>query len=352
VSARPSPDWVVLEAGEPAGWIASEPAGFRYGYAGDNPDTHDALSEAGTADEIDASPGPGGNTEEARRPAPAAERARRAAEAAGAVPGVSALPAEQARPGEVEAALGATGDRDPGARPPQAEKLWIPYEGPRGGEGWKNVADGRVEYTNAPPGEVAEGPDELRKALEDRGALEGSDLVSGRRTLDLSLADDAPVYAIDGRPAPTITAAPGAEISFDADGLGGEPLYIATSPGGGGYDDALETGVTVEGADSERHAVEEGRLILEPSESTGDVYYCSTNSPGMGGRIHVTEEASGASGWAIAEKARPETPWVPRGEGVWEKAGTGERIDLGRPGRGPGAVVGALESLWDSVTRS
>ena len=346
MSARPSPDWVVLEAGEPAGWIASQP-GFRYGYGGDNPEIHDALSEAGTADEIDASPGPGGNTEEARRPAPAAERARRAAEAAGAVFGASVVPAEQARPGEAEAALEASGD----GHPPQAEKLWVPYEGPRGGEGWKNVTDGRIEYTQSPPGDVAESPEELRKALEDRGALEGSDLISGERTLDVSLAEDAPVYAIDGRPAPTLTVAPGAEVSFDADGLGGEPLYIATSPGGGGYDDALETGVTVEGADGERHAVEEGRLVLEPSGSTGDVYYCSTNSPGMGGRIHVTDEVTGSSGWAIAEKARPDHPWVPCGDGVWEKADTGERIDLGRPDRGPGAVVSALSSLWDSVTR-
>ena len=35
-----------------------------------------------------------------------------------------------------------------------AEKLWVPYEGPRGGEGWKDAESGRVVYQDEPPGDT------------------------------------------------------------------------------------------------------------------------------------------------------------------------------------------------------
>lgn len=39
--------------------------------------------------------------------------------------------------------------------PNATSKAWVPYEGPRGGEGWRNTDDGEVRYQTEPPGETA-----------------------------------------------------------------------------------------------------------------------------------------------------------------------------------------------------
>lgn len=51
-------------------------------------------------------------------------------------------------------------DGDPGS--------WVPYEGPRGGEGWRNTATGEIVYQEEPPGET---PDvrELVEIMEQAG---------------------------------------------------------------------------------------------------------------------------------------------------------------------------------------
>lgn len=59
------------------------------------------------------------------------------------------------------------------------EKAWVPYTGPRGGEGWQNPATGRVEYAERPPGSVID-PDsvdnetlsaDIDRQLSDRGMV-------------------------------------------------------------------------------------------------------------------------------------------------------------------------------------
>ena len=85
-----------------------------------------------------------------------------------------------------------------GSGPPQDQKSWMPYEGPRGGSGWKNVDDGRVEYSDEPPGETVDpddlsdddlrafaenhgidaGPDDIREAMRDELGGDGAGEVS------------------------------------------------------------------------------------------------------------------------------------------------------------------------------
>lgn len=47
-------------------------------------------------------------------------------------------------------------------------KSWVPYEGPQGGKGWRNVDSGEVIYGDEPPGEAASAEDIL-VAAEDAG---------------------------------------------------------------------------------------------------------------------------------------------------------------------------------------
>lgn len=48
------------------------------------------------------------------------------------------------------------------------EKQWVPYEGPQGGQGWQREDDpDDVRYTNEPPGEIAEGYEEMAEGWGD-----------------------------------------------------------------------------------------------------------------------------------------------------------------------------------------
>ena len=45
-------------------------------------------------------------------------------------------------------------------------KAWVPYEGPRGGEGWQNTNDGEVRYQEEPPGDLIDIRDALEAAMD------------------------------------------------------------------------------------------------------------------------------------------------------------------------------------------
>lgn len=60
---------------------------------------------------------------------------------------------------------------DPAIDSPAERKSWIPYEGPRGGQGWKNTDTGRKVYDDEPPGETA------ASTLEDDPLSKGDKVV-------------------------------------------------------------------------------------------------------------------------------------------------------------------------------
>jgi len=187
-------------------------------------------------------------------------------------------------------------------------KLWVPYEGPRGGEGYKDLETGRIEYSREPPGETAESPAELREALEEAGALDAGGGGGGAMTpggaLSVGLADDAPVFAVEGRPAPPVVAQAGSELTFDVDTGEHHPMYISTEPGGGGYIQALEDGVSVQGSDDNDHATGNGVVTVRLNSGHDKLYYECTHHEGMGGVIHVVGDVR-SGGWELAEKADP-----------------------------------------------
>lgn len=66
-----------------------------------------------------------------------------------------------------------------------AEKArWVPYQGPRGGEGWKDTASGRVVYDDEPPGEVASVDDFSDDQLEDIAEEAGASVEEVRSRLE------------------------------------------------------------------------------------------------------------------------------------------------------------------------
>lgn len=52
---------------------------------------------------------------------------------------------------------------------------WVPYEGPKEGEGWQRVSDGEVRYTEDPPGEVADGYEDMAENWGDESGRTMSD---------------------------------------------------------------------------------------------------------------------------------------------------------------------------------
>lgn len=80
--------------------------------------------------------------------------AKKAAERFREQAGVSVAGTEKAEPGEPE---------DAG----MSEKAWVPYQGPRGGSGWKNTDTGDVHYGDEPPGGTPEGIPDSMDELQD-----------------------------------------------------------------------------------------------------------------------------------------------------------------------------------------
>jgi len=52
--------------------------------------------------------------------------------------------------------------------PDTDQKSWVPYQGPQGGEGWRNLETGDIAYQDEPPGETLS-PEELVDAAEEAG---------------------------------------------------------------------------------------------------------------------------------------------------------------------------------------
>lgn len=186
----------------------------------------------------------------------------------------------------------------------QDEKLWVPYEGPRGGDGWQDLKTGRVEYDSEPPGEAVESEQELRDALDDPSQMGDAGSLLGD-ALQVTLADDADVFAVDGEPAPVLVAEPGTEITFEVDAEG-HPFYVSRSPGGGAYTDAVEDNVSVSNAERTqggRHTADVGQLTLRVTNNDDRLYYACSEHEGMGAAIEVTSGDHGRDGFGIAQKA-------------------------------------------------
>ena len=89
-----------------------------------------------------------------------------------------------------------------------AEKQWVPYQGPQGGSGWKNLDSGEVDYSDEPPGpsmdeeelreEAAAELVEMNGVSEDgmRAFAEDHDIEVGEDDSELevaqAIADEAP----------------------------------------------------------------------------------------------------------------------------------------------------------------
>ena len=176
--------WVVFEALEPAGWFGEGDDGeFAWAYGGDDGAVVDALEA------MDVAVGRGGEVHEGRVEAPADEKTENAALHVSELSGVDVVPEEQATAEELsEAGIGGgsvkrverVADAPDGATVHADEKglfyvegkSWIPYEGPRGGTGWKNMETGEVDYSDEPPGET-----------QDPSPLEDDPMEEGDRVL-------------------------------------------------------------------------------------------------------------------------------------------------------------------------
>lgn len=184
--------------------------------------------------------------------------------------------------------------RDEDNDDPEDEKLWVPYEGPRGGEGYRNVESGEVQYTSNPPGKTAETAEEISDALGRQGGMAGKPLLGPTDSdgkIEIGLAKDATALTVDGQPGAPVVLEVGSDIVFDIE-THGYPVYISESPGGGDYVDAVETNVMTENAVDEHHATDDGRLTFTPSSGVGRLYYESTAEEGMGGLIEVVASGS------------------------------------------------------------
>jgi hypothetical protein len=232
------------------------------------------------------------------------------------------------------------------------EKAWVPYEGPRGGEGWKNVKTGRVEYAKEPPGRAIESEQELRDALDDPSQMGDAGSLLGE-ALQVTLAEDADVFAVGGEPAPVLVVEPGAEITFEVDAEG-HPFYISRSPGGGAYTDAVENNVSVSNAERTqggRHTVDVGQLTLRVTNGDDRLYYACSEHEGMGAAIEVTGGDHGRDGFGVAQKAGKVYPeggmsGVPDGKVARADPDTGELFYWETPdngGIGGGDASGADE---------
>lgn len=186
-----------------------------------------------------------------------------------------------------------------------SDKLWVPYQGPRGGAGWRNLETGRIEYQTTPPGPTVESEQELREALDAPGGAVSANNVVSDGEIEVRLAEDASVFKLDGEPAPVLTVESGAELTFEVQAEG-HPFYISRSPGGGAYTDAVESNVSVSNAEETqggRHAVDVGELTLRVTNDHDKLYYACANHEGMGGVLEVVDSDLGSRGFRTAQKA-------------------------------------------------
>jgi len=56
-------------------------------------------------------------------------------------------------------------------------KAWVPYQGPRGGEGWRNMDTGDVRYSGEPPGETMDFSELTEEQVADMGGQEMEQLM-------------------------------------------------------------------------------------------------------------------------------------------------------------------------------
>ena len=191
------------------------------------------------------------------------------------------------------------------------EKLWVPYEGPRGGEGWRDIESGRVRYVNEPPGEAAETPEDISEHLSSGSiadkTLGGPTDADGK--VRIGLASDASVLTVNDQPAAPLVIEAGQEISFEVESPG-HAVYFSTEPGDTDYENPIEANVLVENADDDRYATEAGRLILQTTRDQNRLYYCSDEQAGMGGLIEVVDPGSIRRGqFEVAQKGDMPPSW-------------------------------------------
>jgi hypothetical protein len=105
----------------------------------------------------------------------------------------------------------------------QTEKEWVPYIGPRGGEGWRNENDpDDVRYTDEPPGELADGYEQYYVgdgSDENDNQEEEDELASVLSSVEY---DGDGVYEFDGASENTIyeIVSLGDVVTIDASGIG------------------------------------------------------------------------------------------------------------------------------------
>ena len=205
-----------------------------------------------------------------------------------------------------------------------SEKAWVPYEGPQGGEGWKNIDSGRVEYSDDPPGNAMDEDDVRNEAATemvedaflDESAMrsfaedQGIDVSDADTELDLAqtISDDA-------------------DLNVLANYLGGEsPEQVAEvvhdqGVKTTGINDALETAQSA-GADADdiEEAVEAiaGEYDLDPDNEMEVSAYLDRNEDARQDLLKeaVPEPSSGNEG--------PDDGGAEGGKGAGGDGGGGE----------------------------
>jgi len=168
------------------------------------------------------------------------------------------------------------GDDDPPEAEGKASGAWVPYTGPKGGEGWREIDGDRVVYQDDPPGPVdasalapeeqveelvrrGADPDEVAEAVEagDEGAVEDmlrstvdGDVAADEATVTAAEVSEGDEILIDGEPTEVTTVKDmGGGFYIAGEDAGGEirtarvgPTEGFDTPGGDSPGDVLEAG--------------------------------------------------------------------------------------------------------------
>lgn len=126
---------------------------------------------------------------------------------------LSALPAPLA-----EEVVAVAEERDDGGATEKAD--WVPYQGPQGGEGWRNLDTGEINYSDEPPGGLPDPADmtvdELGNALQaavgEERAIEVFDEAGGRSDVESVMSQVFDEHA-EGRQEVDVSPPPD-EISY------------------------------------------------------------------------------------------------------------------------------------------